>query len=169
MSDAASRVCGDCTLCCKVMAIETLAKPPNAWCPDCRPGRGCMRYAERPTECQDFNCLWLTSDKIAEHWKPNKSKMVLTTSEDGVEIRCDPASPAAWRREPYAAEIRAWAASGQTNDVTILVIAGQRMTLVTAAREFDLGNVRTDERIVRKFEGSLLVGAFVVPATDLDS
>jgi hypothetical protein len=164
MSDAPQRVCGDCTLCCKVMAIETLAKPPNVWCADCRPGHGCMRYAERPAECHDFNCLWLIHADIPEHWKPSRSKMVLTTSEDGIEIRCDHASPAGWRKDPYAADIRAWAASGQMNDVTVLVIAGQRMTLVTATSEFDLGIVRADERIVREVEGSLVVGVAVVKA-----
>lgn len=29
-SEAASKQCGDCTLCCKVMAIEMLAKPASA-------------------------------------------------------------------------------------------------------------------------------------------
>jgi hypothetical protein len=29
--NATGRQCGDCTLCCKVMAIEQLAKPANAW------------------------------------------------------------------------------------------------------------------------------------------
>lgn len=28
---APGRQCGDCTLCCKVMAIEELAKPASAW------------------------------------------------------------------------------------------------------------------------------------------
>ena len=42
------RTCGDCTLCCKVMAIEELAKPVGTWCPHCKPGRGCRIYPDRP-------------------------------------------------------------------------------------------------------------------------
>ena len=160
------RLCGDCTLCCKVMAIEALAKPVNSWCPDCRPGRGCMIYAHRPAECESFSCLWLVNDLLDERWKPNKSKFVLTTSEDGIEIRCDPGFPDAWRKEPYGSEIREWAVSGEDNDVTVVIIIGQRMILVTPDREFDLGVVRPDERIVREREGRKVVDARVVKAGD---
>src|SRR5262249_38933793 len=127
--------CGDCTLCCKVMAIEALAKPVNAWCPHCRPGKGGTIYAGRPAECESFNCLWLVSDLLEAQWKPSKSKFVLTTSDDGIEIRCDPGYPDAWRKEPYASEIRKWAISGEADDMTVLVIIGQRMILVTPDRE----------------------------------
>ena len=61
---AAGRECGDCTLCCKVMAIEQLAKPASAWCPHCKPGRGCRIYADRPAECRAFSCLWLVNDRL---------------------------------------------------------------------------------------------------------
>jgi hypothetical protein len=162
------RRCGDCTLCCKVMAIEELAKPVNIWCPHCKPGRGCLTYASRPAECQTFNCLWLVNDQLEGHWKPSKSRLVLTTSEDGIEVRCDPGFPDAWRKEPFRSEIRAWAASGETLDMTVVVIVGQRMTLVTRDREFDLGIVQPDERIVRELEGTRVVNATVVKASSLD-
>jgi hypothetical protein len=165
---SATKHCGDCTLCCKVMAIEQLAKPVNAWCPQCRPGRGCLIYPERPGECQDFSCLWLVNELLDEQWKPNKSKFVLTTSEDGIEVRCDPGFPEAWRREPYASEIRQWALSGETHDVTVIIVVGQRMILVTPTREFDLGLVGPDERIVRELEDGRVVNAIVVKADDLD-
>ena len=84
------RACGDCTLCCEVMAIEALAKPAGRWCRHCQPGRGCAIYAERPAECGDFACLWLVNDLLDERWKPSRSKLVLTTSDDGIEVRCDP-------------------------------------------------------------------------------
>jgi mannose-6-phosphate isomerase-like protein (cupin superfamily) len=51
------------------MAIEALAKPANAWCRHCKPGRGCAIYAERPTECENFACLWLVNDLLDERWK----------------------------------------------------------------------------------------------------
>ena len=165
---AGGRLCGDCTLCCKVMAIEQLAKPVNVWCPHCRPGRGCLIYAGRPAECRTFGCLWLVNDQLEEHWKPSKSRLVLTTSEDGIEVRCDPGFPDAWRKEQFRSEIRAWAASGETLDMTVVVIVGQRMTLVTPDREFDLGIVQADERIVRELEGTRVVNATVVKASDLD-
>ncbi|UQR60372.1 hypothetical protein LRP30_25580 [Bradyrhizobium sp. C-145] len=167
MTSSAKRSCGDCTLCCKVMAIEALAKPVNAWCSHCQPGRGCAIYAARPTECEDFACLRLVNDLLDECWKPSRSKLVVTTSEDGVEIRCDPGSPNAWRKEPYAGDIHAWAVEGETNDMTVVVIIGRRMILVTPDREFDLGNVGPDERIVRELEGTKVVGATVVKENEL--
>ena len=81
-----------------------------------------MIYTHRPAECESFSCLWLVNDLLDEHWKPNKSKFVLTTSEDGIEIRCDPGFPDAWRKEPYSSEIREWAVSGEDNDVTVVII-----------------------------------------------
>jgi hypothetical protein len=162
---SAGRQCGECTLCCKIMAIEQLAKPVNSWCPHCKPGRGCLIYASRPNECRTFSCLWLVNDLLDERWKPSKSRLVLTTSEDGIEVRCDPGFPGAWRREPFRNQIREWAVSGETHDVTVVIIVGGKMTLVTSEREFDLGVVRPDERIVREFEGTRVVNATVTKAS----
>jgi hypothetical protein len=163
-----TRACGDCTLCCKVMAIEEIAKPDGQWCRHCEPGRGCLVYETRPAECRGFNCLWLVDERFGAHWKPSRSKIVLTTSVDGIEIRCDPGFPDAWRREPFRSEIGRLAASGSVHDVTVLVIAGTRMMLVTAEDEFDLGMVTSDQRIVREMEGNRVVGATVVGASDPD-
>jgi hypothetical protein len=163
------RACGDCTLCCKVMAIEEFAKPVGSWCPHCKPGRGCLIYAARPAECRTYSCLWLTDERLDQRWKPSKSKLVLTTSQDGIEIRCDPGFPDAWRKEPYRTQIRKWALSGAARDVTVLVVSGERMILVTPEKEFDLGVMRSDERIVRELDGVQVVGVTVVKALDLEN
>lgn len=168
MNVTSSKSCGECTLCCKVMAIEALAKPAGSWCMHCRSGYGCLIYAERPAECRDYGCLWLVDERLGRHWKPSKSKIVLTTSEDGIEVRCDPGFPDAWRKEPYHGQIQHWAAAGETHDVTVVVVIGERMILVTAEQEFDLGIVRPDQRIVREIEGTRVVGATLVTATELE-
>lgn len=49
----------------------------------------------------------------------------------------------------------------------VVVIVGQRMILVTAEREFDLGIVGPDERIVRELEGTKVVGATVVKVSGI--
>jgi hypothetical protein len=151
------------------MAIKVLAKPASSWCPHCKPGHGCLIYANRPAECQAFSCLWLVDDQLDRHWKPSKSKLVLTTSEDGIEIRCDPGFPDAWRKEPFRSEIRQWAVSGETLDMTVVVISGEKLILDTPDREFDLGVVGPDERIVRELEGARVVSATVVKAEDLEN
>jgi hypothetical protein len=164
MSD---RACGDCTLCCKVMAIETLDKPAGDWCFHCEPGKRCRIYDDRPSECRAFNCLWLLDPRLGTHCRPSISGLVLTTSDDGIEIRCDPDRPDAWRRNPYRDEIEKLAMSGEQHDVTVLVITGADMTLVTPGREFHLGVVGGDERIVRELEGTRVVGATVVKASKI--
>ncbi len=160
------RACGDCALCCKVMAIEELEKPSGSWCRHCKPGQGCLIYEKRPAECRSFNCLWLTDDRFGPHWKPSKSKLVLTASEDGLEIRCDPTFPQAWRKQPFRSEIQKLAASGEIHDVTVLVIVGESMILVTPEREFQLGVVGAGQRIVRELDGKRVVNATVVNAAD---
>ena len=52
--------------------------------------------------------------------------------------------------------------------MTVVVMIGQKMTLVTPDREFDLGVVQPDERIVREIEGTQVVNATVVKASDLN-
>ena len=110
----------------------------------------------------------LVNDELDLRWKPNKSRLVLTTSEDGIEVRCDPGYPDAWRKQPFRGEIREWALSGETHDVTVVVIVGEKMTLVTSEREFDLGVVGSDERIVRELDGTRVVDARVVKVSELD-
>jgi hypothetical protein len=58
--------------------------------------------------------------------------------------------------------------SGGPRDVTVIVITGERMILVTPDRELDLGVVRSDERIVREIEGTQVVDVTVVKASDLE-
>jgi hypothetical protein len=160
------RACEDCTLCCKIMSIDELEKPVGSWCKHCNVGNGCKIYDERPAECRTFNCLWLIDERLGPQWKPNKSKIVLTTSKDGLEIRCDPGFSDAWRKEPFRSQIYKWAEAGELRDVTVLVIAGEKMTLVTRSREFNLGIVRSDERIVRELDGTRVVNVTVVKASD---
>jgi len=84
-----------------------------------------------------------------------------------LEIRCDPGYPDAWRKEPFRNQIYKWAEAGELADVTVLVIVGEKMTLVTRDCEFDLGVVRSNERIVRQLDGTRVVNVTVVEASDL--
>ena len=119
------RACGDCTLCCKLMAIDELEKPVGSWCQNCKAGSGCKIYAERPTEWRTFNCLWLIDERLGLLWKPNKSKVVLTTAEDGTEIRCDPGFSDAWLKEPFRSQRYKWAEAGELSDVTVVIVGAK--------------------------------------------
>ena len=47
----------------------------------------------------------------------------------------------------------------------MLVIVGQRMTLVTANDEFDLGVEAPNDQMVRELDGTRVIGASVVKTT----
>ncbi len=74
------RSCGDCTLCCKLIGIPELEKPPGTWCLRCTIGKGCQIYDTRPEACRNFRCAWLADEDgvlFSEAERPDKT-MLLT-------------------------------------------------------------------------------------------
>ncbi len=89
--------CGTCTLCCKSMGIDrddgTTLSLANEWCPLIEIGVGCRDYENRPNQCQGFKCMWLLTqssenpkDIFPEEVRPDKSRIVLVTKNDGNTI-----------------------------------------------------------------------------------
>ena len=68
-----TRSCGDCTLCCKLVAVPALQKEGYEWCKHCAIGEGCKIYKDRPLDCQAFECFWHAGLTL-EEYKPNKLK-----------------------------------------------------------------------------------------------
>ena len=58
---ASTRTCDGCTLCCTVMEVRELEKPPFAPCTH-RAAGGCGVWGEHPGSCKAFACLWRGSD-----------------------------------------------------------------------------------------------------------
>lgn len=75
------RECGNCSLCCTVMAVRELDKGANTSCVnDC--GGSCGIYEQRPQSCRDFECLWLKG-VVPQSVKPNECDVVLGATLDG--------------------------------------------------------------------------------------
>lgn len=144
------RSCDRCTLCCKVMRVQELAKPKSTWCPHCAIGKGCTIYETRPEECRGFFCGYRRWSEVGEHWFPADSKMLLSPELDGtrIGIHVDPGSPSAWRKEPYLSEIRKMAAAAFQRGHYVVVIVGHRAIVVFPDREVDLGTLGPDETIL---------------------
>jgi len=112
---ATGRVCGTCSLCCKLLPIRELEKPENTWCVHCRPAAGgCTIYADRPHSCREFACHWLISKNLGDEWAPAKARMFVHYNHDplgnvGLYVIVDPSRPDAWRREPYWSQLKVWA------------------------------------------------------------
>jgi len=98
--------CGECTMCCKLLAINELEKPEGQWCPNCAIGSNCRIYETRPQSCRDFSCIWLESQSqrspLPAALRPDRCKMVLSFAENRRDVlgHCDPARPDAWKGAP---------------------------------------------------------------------
>lgn len=88
--------CGSCTLCCKLIGVTELNKPPNKWCEHCAPGKECKIYEERPSSCREFQCGWLLSD-LPDDLRPDRIHVILTGESykqlNAFIVHCDPNYP----------------------------------------------------------------------------
>jgi len=136
--------CGSCGMCCKLMAIPSLAKPRHSWCPKYVMRSGCGIYAERPSECRAFECLYLQAPGLDDAWRPDRAKfMIWTGTEDRrLIVEVDPAAPAAWRQAPYYAQIKAWSDRSAPEPLEVTVRVGSRVTVVFPEADIDLGGER---------------------------
>jgi hypothetical protein len=155
INPVAGRQCGTCTLCCRVMAVSEIEKPPGKLCTHCDEGRGCRIYDTRPRQCRTFQCHFLENTSLREEWRPSKSRIILVVSPDGQRIgaHVDPERPGAWRREPFYSTLKVWAREalsreGQIGQVYVTI--GNRTIVILPDRNVDMGIVESDEIVVTR-------------------
>jgi hypothetical protein len=144
------RSCEGCTLCCKIFGIPELAKPRHEWCGHCEIGKGCRIYETRPPSCREFECGWLIDASVPEHWKPAKSRMVLTTEDGGrrLVINVDTGRLDAWKKAPYYAEIKRMAAAMAQRRGQVIVWQGRNAIAILPDRDKPLGPIAPGQIIV---------------------
>jgi hypothetical protein len=154
-SDAPIHACGACTMCCKVMAVDALPKPPQSWCPHCAIGKGCTIYETRPTECRTFDCVYRFDSALGPEWRPDTAHFVMAYEIGGkrLTLRVDAARPDAWKRTPYYAGLKEMARLALPKGRYVMVDAAGRAIVVLPKRDIDLGIVGPDERIVTRLWG----------------
>lgn len=162
--------CGDCGLCCKVLAIEALDKADGVWCGHFRKGGGCGFYADRPAACRSFHCLWLSSERLGDAWRPDRAGFVMYSDRDGkrLNVVVDPGKPAAWRREPYFSYIKAMSRRA-FEGCELVVCVGDRRIVVFPDEEIDLGVLPPDRKLVSGYVergGALTPFAMVLADAD---
>ncbi len=146
MSEAV-RSCAGCTMCCKLMGIAELDKPPLRWCAHCEIGVGCKIYETRPRTCSDFMCGYLTSAGLDERWRPVDCKIVLALDGATNRIFVHVEQADTWRKEPFYSRIKAWARETWKGGGQVLVWQGHDVVAVLPQKEVNLGRVRADQRI----------------------
>lgn len=96
---ATERACGACSLCCKVMSMDTsgdrveIVKEDGILCRFCRPDANepCTIYAARPRVCKGFICGWLAGI-LGDHWNPKECGLVFSAAagrDEPIAIWCD--------------------------------------------------------------------------------
>jgi hypothetical protein len=138
---ASGRSCGSCSLCCKLLSNNELAKPRGKWCAHCTPGGGCRIYGERPEECRTFYCSWLVGF-LPPEWYPQRSKMVASTYQAGGLVFCftvDPAYPNRWREEPWYSQLKQMSATFLRRRINLHVRVGRHYFAIFPSSEVDIG------------------------------
>lgn len=146
--DGPMRSCDGCTLCCKLMEIEELAKHPGKWCDHCEIGTGCRIYSERPASCAGFTCGFLSWPPVPTHWHPKKCKMVITMDKPGqVVVRVDDGRPDAWKAEPFYSDLKSWARMGGPEQQLLVHSKGRTIAIVPDA-DINLGIVGKNDVLI---------------------
>jgi hypothetical protein len=76
------RSCGECTACCRELAIvdPALTKLPGVNCPNCVVGTGCAIYDTRPSACRNYYCLWRSIPDLPDAWRPDRIGVMIIAS-----------------------------------------------------------------------------------------
>ncbi len=146
---APNRACGSCTLCCKLFPVEELNKPAGVWCSHVAQGKGCSIYANAPTACRSFSCLWQMNANLGPEWKPDHARFVMISpsGSEGLIVRVDPGAAGAWRKEPYYSQLKHWARSALLMNGYVMVLTGQRATVLLPSSDVDVGVLGDEDEI----------------------
>jgi hypothetical protein len=108
-------------MCCKLMGVKELKKDPGLWCQHCDVGRGCKVYEERPGTCREYQCIWLQQEALGDDLRPDRCKVVLTSTMDGEGIvaHVDPKRPDAVEKGQIGGVLRRM---GQRGTMVVVVL-----------------------------------------------
>jgi hypothetical protein len=148
--------CGECRLCCKLLAVEAdegggqIFKPALKWCTHALQGVGCAIYARRPQACRTFECTWLASqrgegadgspwDRMPAAMRPDRCGVIFGPSdpvdpEKVFHIHCEPMRPLAWARR----DVKSWIERIVGRGITVVLSVGEKHTTLRK----DLPNMR---------------------------
>ena len=90
-----------CTRCCKIEAVQELAKPANTWCKHVCPG-GCGIYETRPSACNEYECLALqgynSGHPLPPGLKPSECGAIMRATIGSIGIVVNVDDGVDWRK-----------------------------------------------------------------------
>ncbi len=150
------RVCGTCTLCCKLYALPELNKPAGTWCVHAVARKGCNIHPQRPQFCRQFFCGWRLDPNLGPEWKPEVSRILSWISEYhwALMLTVDPGMPFAWKKEPYYSTLKIWSERAFNENKKVVVLVSGQAIVVLPDRDVHLGLLTDNDEIVIFREGS---------------
>jgi hypothetical protein len=78
------RACGTCTVCCVTPTIDAaeFQKLPGVQCRHLSAGGECSIYETRYSVCRQYYCGWRYLGFLGEHWRPDKSGVLINFEAD---------------------------------------------------------------------------------------
>ena len=77
--------CNGCTLCCRVLPIPWMNKPPGVWCKHCDIGVGCKIWDDPVTdECKTFVCAYNQIENAPIELRPDKCKVIFEKVDNSI-------------------------------------------------------------------------------------
>ena len=161
-----AKTCGPCNLCCKLVQVDSLAKPAGTWCKHALPGKGCAIHGAHPDDCRGYRCGWLESPVLGPEWRPNVSKFILGADLNGKRlcIVVNPAHPNAWKAQPYYNAIKEWSKGAWTNEGQVVVFVDRWACVVFPEEDLVVGPFSPGEELISGYVG---VGAVRQPMFQL--
>ena len=79
MDLVAGRNCGECSVCCVVLNIDSkeFQKFPGVPCTYLHQGKGCAIHATVFPTCRGYHCGWRYLSRLSEEWRPDKSGVLI--------------------------------------------------------------------------------------------
>lgn len=120
--------CGECGLCCLLLAVDELGKPARKWCEHFKPGTGCAKVddADRPASCEAFDCLWRqdVDSVLPANLRPDRCNVMLAKAlnSHGVVAYVHPKHPSAYRDNKVWPLLQALRKAGSE----VFVVAGDK-------------------------------------------
>ncbi|WP_303758641.1 YkgJ family cysteine cluster protein [Sphingobium yanoikuyae] len=74
-----NRACGDCTICCTILTVDTpdFKKPAGEPCKHLS-SHGCTIHAERPHICRTWFCAWRRVSDMPDEARPDRSGILVS-------------------------------------------------------------------------------------------
>lgn len=130
MSGVPERVCGGCTVCCRVPPIDTpeFQKQAGVLCRFCDDAVGCSIHATRPPACREWFCGWRKLPLLDDSWRPDRSGVLIAVGADERAAGLAPyetikfiiTDPSSWRPDKaFIGYVGALLAAGVTTFVAV--------------------------------------------------